>query len=177
MDPAKLEAAAKSVNQEEIIEEVNKLPARYLKPFEKPANAATSRKRKARQKWTTADEIAAALTYRLVEKEHGRYQNVQEDRKHVNQVFAGQQRLVRSKWPQYENVPTYKPPTYQALAERLTKKSREYEAFFKDPQNTHIANVVDSISTKPFLEQDTDKTQPRKGRKVESTRQVFSKLD
>ena len=170
-----LEAAVQALNAEEIIEEVDKIPERYLKPFEKPTNAASAEKPKrgkGRQKWTTPDEIAAALTYRLVEKEHGKYQNIQEDRKRVNQVFAGKQRFVRSMWPQYENVPAYKPPTHEALTQRITKKCKEYEPFFKDPENTHIAECLDRIKVHPGLDADANKKQPLQKPIVEPRRQV-----
>lgn len=168
MDPAKLEAAARAVNAEEIIEEVEKIPARYLKPFEKPTNSVTSKKRKARQKWTNPDDMAAAMTYRRVEKEHGKYQNVNEDHKHVNTVFAGKQRFVRNKWPKYANVPKYKPRTCQALAERLTKKSSEYEAFFKNPDNNRIAEVLDGIKNDLLFDRNLKTKQPLKKRIVDS---------
>ena len=169
MDQAKLQASAQALNAEEIIKEVDKIPERYPTPVEKPAN--TNKKRKTRQKWTTPDEIAAAMTYRLVEKEHGRYQNIQEDRKQLIRAFAGKQRFVRSVWPQYENVPAYKPPTHEALAQKITKTCKEYEPFFKDPENKHIAKCLDGIKIHPLLVLKSSKKQPLQNRNFEPPRQ------
>ena len=107
-----------------------------------------------------------------IAKKHGRYQNVNEDHKHVNKVFAGMQRVVRNKWPEYEGVSAYKPPTCQSFAERLTKNSKSYEAFFKDSEHSRSANVVDCIDFRSFLVKDTGKKLLLKRRKGEPQRQA-----
>lgn len=144
---AELQEAMKAVNPEEIAAEVSKIPARYLKPFEKSENGvAESKTRRPKQKWQVPDEIAAALTFRLLQKMHGgTYQRLDEDCKVATEAFARKQRTVRAKFPQHEDVPRYIPYTRRSLGERLTKKQEEFEAFFNDPENQPVVAQIDKL--------------------------------
>lgn len=154
IDEEKLAEAVKALCREEVRNEVDKMPKRYLKPFEKENYVAgKNKKRSTRQKWEIPDELAAALAFRWIHKLCGGYQNLDEG-KTATRVFARKQRIVRSKCPKYEDVPKLKPRTCKSLGERLAKKREAYDAFFDDPENRTVVQLIDKAIDKHLIEEE-----------------------